>query len=1127
MSFPVSRSAQFALIFSLVSLGSAHCEINPAPTLTTQALNNDVRVTLRGNTHPLARPEFDRGVAPDSQSIRRMLVLLRRSPEQQAALSELLTEQQVKSSPNYHRWLTPEQFGERFGASDEDIQAVTGWLASQGFGVGKVSAGRTVIEFSGTAGQVRSALRTEIHKYLVDGQERWANASDPQIPATLARVVQGIVSLNNFPRRPMHRTVGAFRRRKATGLVEPLYTYPSGTATFYTLGPTDFATIYNVLPLWQAGIDGTGQTIAIVGDSNIKTQDVDDFRAMFGLPPNPVTVILDGPDPGTYLEDEIEADLDVEWAGAIAKNATIDLVVAETTEATAGTDLATLYAIDNNIASVLSDSFGECEQQLGNAGNAFESAMAEQAAAQGITVVVSSGDSGSAGCDSSGSESAANGLAVNGLASTPFNVAVGGTEFGNPAAYFNTTNDPTTGASVKSYVPEVAWNESCASSGNPADCSAVSTTPTSVIAGGGGPSNCAVQDSTGNCVSGYPKPEWQTGTGVPSDGLRDIPDVSLFAGNGQDYTFYIACITQVEPCSLGGREEDFFGVSGTSVTAPAFAGIVALAVQKTGQRQGIANYILYAMAAATAASSSYCTSNAAAVGNTSCVFYDTTMGLNAALAEITPGNNSVNCEGGSPNCSSTVAGSYGIMVDPNSPSTPAWTTSTGYDMATGLGSVNAANLVNNWSSISFWPSATTLNLSPAAITHGQSLNVNVQVTSAGGTPSGDVALMGTPTTAVNPQAGKSIGIADFALGSGGTASGTTNMLAGGTYNVFAHYAGNGTTGASDSAPPVTVTVNPESSETGLQIVALNTATGQLSYGATSLLFGSPYVLRVDVRNAAGAQCAPMNPSGTQTQPTSSCPTGTVIWTDNGGPPSSEYPSSEYPNPPADSTPGSLTLNNQGYAEDQFVQLSAGTHTLVATYSGDNSFGASTSAPVTVNVASFYLSANPSTLSAPAGHQASYTISATGLGGFSGMVQFTCVVSAAMPLAGYMPTCSFNPASVTVGPSPGSTTLNVNTIGPALFFPRNRDPRGLNLFIVTIGLGLTLILAAGAFPARSRRLLRSALFAGLVFLSPVAFVACGGGGHSPGARTPAGDYTITVTGTFGTLFPQTQVVLTVQ
>lgn len=272
---------------------------------------------------------------------------------------------------------------------------------------------------------------------------------------------------------------------------------------------------------------------------------------------------------------------------------------------------------------------------------------------------------------------------------------------------------------------------------------------------------------------------------------------------------------------------------------------------------------------------------------------------------------------------------------------------------------------------------------------------------------------------------------------------------------------------------------------------------------------------------------PLNSSGAQTQPTSGCPTGTITWTDNGAPPpSSEYQSSsEHPILPADLTPGSLTLNSQGYAEDQFVQFSAGTHTLVATYSGDNCFSASTSAPVTVTVASFSLSAKPSSFSTTAGQQASYTISAAALGGFSGVVQFSCMV---LPSNGvYGPSCSFNPASVTVGPNPGSTTLNVSTIGPALAFSRNRGPRGLTLFLVTIDLGLTLVLAAGTFAAQSRRLLRSALCVGLLFLSFVAFVACGGGGHSPGARTPAGDYTITVWGTSGTLSLQTYLVLTVQ
>src|SRR5208282_4517777 len=236
-------------------------QANPVPARVTQAVDMRNLVTLRGNVHPLARLEFDQGVAPDDLPMERMLLVLQRGPEQEAALRQLLDDQQVKSSPRFHQWLTPEQFGQQFGPADSDVQAVTDWLASQGFLVTKVAAGRTVIEFSGTAGLVRQVLGTEIHKFTVNGKEQWANANDPQVPAALAPVVAGIDSFNNFPRKPLHESVGTFRRDKATGKVEPLFSYPvtcsGGGSGCYnlTVGPGDFATIYNVAPLWTAGTD--------------------------------------------------------------------------------------------------------------------------------------------------------------------------------------------------------------------------------------------------------------------------------------------------------------------------------------------------------------------------------------------------------------------------------------------------------------------------------------------------------------------------------------------------------------------------------------------------------------------------------------------------------------------------------------------------------------------------------------------------------------------------------------------------------------------------------------------------------------------------------------------------------
>ncbi|MCL5670481.1 MAG: S53 family peptidase, partial [Acidobacteria bacterium] len=434
-------------------------------------------------------------------------------------------------------------------------------------------------------------------------------------------------------------------------------------------------------------------------DSNINPQDVANFRSMFGLPPNPVHVILDGPDPGIIPGAETEADLDTEWAGAVATNTTIDLVVSESTETTAGIDLSALYIVDNNFAPVLNESYGICESWQGNSGNAFEAAIWQQAAAEGITVVVAAGDSGSAGCDSSYFENAATlGLAVSGNASTPYNVAVGGTDFDNPSSYFSTTNNSTTQASAQSYVPEITWNDSCARSGQTTGCSTISHYGQDLAAGGGGQSNCALQDSSGNCTAGYAKPAWQSGTGVPADGLRDIPDVSLFSGFGLDGAFYIMCESDVKDTSGNGSAScsssistlDFLAVGGTSVASPEFAGIMALVNQKTGQRQGNANFVLYPLAAAAAKNNADCPSNPTAVNAPSCVFYDITQGHNTSGSDITPGNNSVSCVAGSPNCNAPVGYPDGILVYPEGSLTPAWTTNTGYDLATGLGSVNAA-----------------------------------------------------------------------------------------------------------------------------------------------------------------------------------------------------------------------------------------------------------------------------------------------------------------------------------------------------------------------------------------------------------------------------------------------------
>ncbi len=969
--------------FALISRGQQR---DVVPARVTQAVDLENRATLRGNTHPLARPEFDQGAAPDGLATERMLLVLKRSSEQESALRKLLDAQQTKSSPNYHMWLTPEQFGRQFGPADADIQAVTDWLTSQGFQVNRVAAGRTVIEFSGTAGAVRQALRTEIHRYLVNGEEHWANASDPQIPSALTPVVAGFASLNNFPKKPLHHGLAAYTKSKSTGQVKPMLTVSSGGVTYYALGPADFATIYNV-PNWSSFTGGNGQTIAVVGETNINPQDVDDFRTLFGIKPLapaanspcpavstthpiPLGICVNGPDPGIippdYSGDESEADLDLEWSGVAAPAATIAFVVSESTELTAGIDLSALYIIDNNLAPVMTESYGGCEAALGNGGNAFYSTLWEQGAAEGITILEASGDQGSAACDifaQTNVGAAQYGLMVVGNASTPFNVAVGGTDFNDVntwTTYWSGTNSSNL-SSALSYIPEMAWNDTCANSGSVNGClSGVSDFGTDLSGGGGGESNCASSTSIGGgieCVGGYSKPSWQSGTGVPNDQERDLPDLSLYAGDGYANSFYVICeadafLAGESSCVESGGSVNFLGVGGTSASVQVFGGIMALVNQKYGP-QGVANYVLYPLAAKAGSSCASTAAMAPTASSSSCVFYDTQIG-----------NNSVACVADSANCSdqSITGTGYGILVNDNGQA--AWTTNAGYDLATGLGTVNVANLVSKWNTVSFTPTTTTLTIAPPAgytlstIPHGQPVNIAVSVNPSAST--GDVSLLGGPAgyNAACKSTPCNLGI-DFATLSNGSASGSTTLLPGGTYDVTARYAGDGTHAASTSSP-VQVTVAPENSTTVLQLATEDCSgnvtyvtTGSFAYGNTINCSGylyTQYWLRMDVTNGTGNLCAPPDSSGAPTVPTYQCPSGQVTVTLNG----STMPPTVDVGAPSGNTPGTYNLNSQGTAEDFYIQLPAGTDSLVANYephpvSPNNSYNTSTSNPVGVTI----------------------------------------------------------------------------------------------------------------------------------------------------------------------------------
>jgi len=818
-----------AIALMLISPLLAAAQSSSVPVRVTDRVDLSRLTTLKGNTHPLAQARYDQGAAPPDLSMNRMLLLLKRSPEQELALQDLLTQQQINSSANFHQWLTPDQFGQQFGVADSDIQAVTSWLASFGFQSIQVSKGRNVIEFSGTASQVEAGFHTAIHKYFVNGENHWANASDPQIPAALSAVISGFHSLHNFRPKP---TIVRSDRKATLHVVpgaHPQINLTSGSTSIHALVPADFNTIYNV----GSTMTGSGVTIGIIATSNINVSDVSEFRNAWGLPVKNPNIIVNGPDPGIVSGPDGEAVLDATWAGAVAPAATVDLVVSQDTNASPGTDLSEFYIIDNNLADVMTESFEACESQFGAPGSStlsnaanFYSVMAEQAAAQGITFLVASGDGGPDSCDDPSAEPATSTASVNILASTPFDVAVGGTEFNDtasPSTYWNPNNSTSpysssNPGSAKSYIPENVWNESCT---------------TAQVGQAGCPASGLWSSGGGQSIA-FTKPPWQTGvTGIPSTNVRFVPDVSMTAA---DHDGYVICFNG----SCASSQQQFSIASGTSASVQVFGGVMALVVQQMAGRIGIANYTLYKLAATqpptTPPNSTLCNgSNTTTLPAGTCIFND-----------VTSGNTNV-------------------------PGETGFTASVGYDQTTGLGSVNVSNLVTNWHTAIVQASKTTLTLnggtSAFTVTHGTAVPVGIAVTAvapATGTPTGDVSLIASSVT--------DMGVDGFTLTNGAVNSSlnSTTLLPGGTYPVHAHYAGDSTFLGSDSTPAITVTVNPEGSQINFGAVVTS---GTSCSTQTSVAYGT-FVLTVDVadQNVVTTPCSPMV-SG-------SIPTGTVTLTDS-------------------------------------------------------------------------------------------------------------------------------------------------------------------------------------------------------------------------------------------------------
>ena len=639
MSFR-SSGAFFFLIYSLAFAGALCAQVGPRIVGTP---DNSALVRIPGTTHPLAGTAKEIGRAPTSLPMERMLLHLASSPEQEAALAQLLAEQQDPDSPRYHTWLTPAQFGEQFGVSQQDLDNIVGWLQSQGFRVSEIAAGRRAIEFSGTVEQVEAAFHTEIDRYEWNGRQHIANAGDISIPAALAPIVKGIVSMNDFGVRSFHHMIPAPQTDFSGGL--------------HGLSPYDFAAIYDLAPLWNAGYDGTGQSIAVIGETDIKLSDVSTFRSTFGLPVNNPVIIVNGNDPGIVSGDETEADLDVEWAGGVAKGATIKFVISASTYASDGIALSSQYIVQHATAPVVSLSYGLCEAQAGIA-NSFYSSLWQQAAAQGMAVFVAAGDTGSAGCDAANSTMpASQGFGVNGLASTPYNVAVGGTEFNDtasPSLYWSASNNAQL-ASATGYIPEMVWNESSYG---------VGLSGNNLYAGGGGAS--AV----------WARPGWQNAPGVPGGTTRLTPDVSLTAACHDGYLIEF--------------EGGLYLIGGTSASTPSFAALMAILNQYTQTTNGNPNSKLYALASS----------------------------VPSVVHDVTTGSNAVPCQGGSPGCSTSAPSTnVGIMTGYNA--------AAGYDLSTGLGSVDVMALAANWSAVPAAPAIVSLSPNPmSGASSTQKLTIN-------------------------------------------------------------------------------------------------------------------------------------------------------------------------------------------------------------------------------------------------------------------------------------------------------------------------------------------------------------------------------------------------------------------
>jgi Pro-kumamolisin, activation domain/Bacterial Ig-like domain (group 3) len=710
-------------------------------------------VAIPNSVHPRAKLATDLGPAPGDTRLQGMSIRFNMTDGQQAALDQLLADQQDPSSPRYHQWLTPAQYGAQFGLSSADLATVKEWLTAQGFTVTGVANGGTFITFDGTVAQAQTAFATSIHNLSVDAESHFANVTNVSVPGAFSGVVAAITGLHDFRLKP----------RVHSSIVKPEFT--SSVSGSHFIAPGDLYTIYGVNPLVTSGITGAGETIAVVGEVDINLADVTAFRSASGLSTtNLPTTVHNGPDPGAPKTctncvpsqgDLTESSIDVEWSGAMAPAASILFVnAANVLPGAVGLDAMT-YAIDNNLAPIVTSSYGLCEAGWGSTDLNTTNALFKQGNAQGQTILSASADQGATDCDAQTTISASQGLNVDFPGSSPYVTSVGGTMFNGDAAatgsgttwaatqYWTGTSGSDVISSARGYIPEAAWNDISLG-----------------IFGGGG----------GGVSAFFTKPTWQVGTGVPADASRDVPDISLTASPNHDGLLFCVNVALGVSCGDGYRvsatNTGLDAEGGTSFDSQIFGGLLALVEQKIGSRIGNANPTIYALAN----NSAYYTPGQTILNNPNVVFNDVTTGSNAML-----------CTTGTPNC-----GNGGVA---------GFNAGTGYDLATGWGSVNVANLASAWNLVTplgigtLGPgiSVTTLAATPGSVVAGATVTLTATVTGSAGTPTGTVKFLANNVVLGTAVPLPSSGIATYSWVTSCSALGQQVMSA--SYSGDANYQG--------------------------------------------------------------------------------------------------------------------------------------------------------------------------------------------------------------------------------------------------------------------------------------------------------------------------------------------------